>query len=59
MIVDIDDEFRVRGAQKIEEYWYWMEKYVLKRTENIHLKYEFRVRRPRTVSGQDRAGICW
>jgi hypothetical protein len=51
MIVDIEDEFRVRGSQRIEEYWYWMEDYVLKRTKNIHLKYEFRVRRPRTISG--------
>jgi hypothetical protein len=46
MVVDIENEFRVRGAQRIEEYQYWMEEYVLKKTENIPLEYEFRVRRP-------------
>jgi hypothetical protein len=41
MIVDIDDEFR-RGVWRIEKYWYRMEEYVIERTENIFLVYEFR-----------------
>jgi hypothetical protein len=43
VIVDIDDRFTGRGARKIEKYWNCMEEYVLKMTENISIKYEFRV----------------
>jgi hypothetical protein len=40
MVVDIEDRFRVRGTQRIEKYWYWMKKYVLKRIGNMNLEYD-------------------